>query len=662
MSPQVASDPRAEASFPHLAWASLRARTLNQVQRMLLGGGAASLRATDPRRNPPASETLEALRNQPPPFRSASLLEPDDTRRLIVETCPHEVEHALARARAVRNGTVELLGAQWTGWPPGWHSDPRSPVQWSAATPGRRVLDRYPEPGADPKIPWELGRFQFALPLVQSWWLTHETQWAEAYLEWVDSWIEANPFPLGVHWASAMEVALRAFSWTHAIWHLRDAACFDESFWQRWRASLCDHARYIRLCLEWEPLGNGNHYLANVLGLAALAEGIPGLLSTAVADRTHRRVEREAGQQTLSDGANFEGSTAYHQFVTEMFVWASASTNRFGPQYHRQVASQLVYLDALCRADGSIPHVGDDDSGRILPLSGARAQAILDSGFALIEGAPRRHHGEEPTADLLWAGGRETLARWRGSSVAPASPGWKSFHQAGTHILEESGWQVTAVAGPKRGRAGGGHFHSDLLSVVAHVNAHEILLDPGTLGYAGTREERDELRRAGAHSTLAPTGVEPRRLIAGFSTAPAPLVGTARRGEWLDLEVELAAGFFVRRSVRLSAGSELEIVDEVQGQPGQTFDLNFVLGAGEIESSKASPEVARVQQQTPAGALELQFIAEQPIEIDVLPLVAASGYGQPLAAHRIRIRCTPNAPVQVRSTLVLRGPATGCPP
>ena len=55
-----------------------------------------------------------------------------------------------------------------------------------------------------------------------------------------------------------------------------------------------DHARYVRLCLEFEMLGNGNHYVSNLLGLAATARGLPGLSSPSCEEKISRRFEREA--------------------------------------------------------------------------------------------------------------------------------------------------------------------------------------------------------------------------------------------------------------------------------------------------------------------------------------------------------------------------------
>ncbi len=650
MSP-VTRDPRSEANFPRLVWSSLSSRTTTKARRALLSDGLGILRATDPGTDLGSSQTLAALRNRPSPFRLASLLEADRTRKLILQTCPDHVDDTIQPSHSLRSRSIELLGAQWTSWPPSWHSDPRNHIEWDPQKSGRTILDQYPDPVADPKFPWELGRFQFAQPLVQAWSLTDDSAWAEAYLELVKSWIEANPFPFGVHRASVMEVALRAFVWTHAILHFREAPCFDETFWRRWRASRRDHARYIQLCLEWEPLGNENYYLANILGLAGSAQGILDLLGSSAPNEMDSRFEREVELQTLEDGANFEGSTAYHQFVTEMFVWASATTDRVSPRYYARVASQLEYLAVFCREDVSIPRDGDDDSGRFLPLSPAGTEAILDAGFALIPDAPRRKHGDEPSPDLHWIGGKEALSRWRGGETPARTTGWRSLPHAGIHVLEDSGWHLIVAAGPTRCRIGGGHLHSDLLPVVAYEGGRKILLDPGTLGYAGSLEDRDELRRARVHSTVAPIGEEPRHLMAKFRTATAPIAYTCECDKRLDLEVKLTAGFFVHRNVCLDAELRLEIIDRIETRTSQGFETNFTLGPGTIESVTESAGSAQVVQRTAAGRLGLRCVANPPIEIDESSCKAASGYGRPLSAHCARLHCTPNAPVEVRSTL-----------
>jgi len=102
--------------------------------------------------------------------------------------------------------------------PPDWHADPTREFRWDATVLCRAALDVYPRSDADPKQCWEPARFQFAAPLAQAYWLTSEERWAESYLFLVDSFLDENPFAPGIHWLSAMEVALRAFSWTFALY------------------------------------------------------------------------------------------------------------------------------------------------------------------------------------------------------------------------------------------------------------------------------------------------------------------------------------------------------------------------------------------------------------------------------------------------------------
>jgi len=65
----------------------------------------------------------------------------------------------------------------------------------------------------------------------------------------------------------------------------------------------------VRVCLEFEVFGNGNHYFANLLGLAAVECGLASSISPRRIDSLSQRFEREAVDETFSEGANFEGSS-----------------------------------------------------------------------------------------------------------------------------------------------------------------------------------------------------------------------------------------------------------------------------------------------------------------------------------------------------------------
>lgn len=585
---------------------------------------------------PSSGADLAALRAAPSPLAVASLREPDATRALLRREAPAHCDAVMLAAERVLAGKITLLGARWSGRPPDWHLDPPSGTRWDPAAPGRSVLATRPAPGADPKLPWELARFQFAVPLVQAFFLEGDPRYAQAYLDLVDDFLDKNPFPLGVNWAVAMDVALRAFSWTHALWHLRSSPALDDSRWRRWQASLRDHRCYVRWCLEWGLLYRGNHYLANVIGLGAIATGVPGIASRRDAARQERRLAREARAQTLEDGADWEGSTGYHRFVLEMFLGGALCGLAPGDAFDAAIRSQLVYLDALCRTDGTIPAIGDDDSGRVLPLDplGPAAPSVLDLGFALVPGAPRREAPEGPAPDLLWVGGGAAYAGWRQTAPTARPTGWRSFSKVGVHVRRAGDWHVTAVSGPERSIGSGGHLHADILSVVAHVGRAERVLDPGTLTYAVSREARDRFRSARLHSTIAIPGFEPRPLLREFRTGPGRIADFQIEGKTLVLELELATGCRVRRRIAVDEASGLVIEDLVDADPPRAIEVGFLLGAPVPEVLDCGGGTLRLSQRDARGELRFECVATPTLIGCVAPAEAAAGYGVPREAHR----------------------------
>ena len=91
----------------------------------------------------------------------------------------------------------------------------------------------------------------------------------------------------------------------------------------------------------------------------------------------------------MPDGADFEASTGYHRFVTELFLytfwlcsfkWRQRSRRSIGPGFKQM----LIYMRAYLRPDGFAPLIGDTDSGQVLPFVRRRAD---DHAYLLEIGA-----------------------------------------------------------------------------------------------------------------------------------------------------------------------------------------------------------------------------------------------------------------------------------
>lgn len=291
-----------------------------------------------------------------------------------------------------------------------WQLDFKSGYRWSEKTWYSDVPYGH-RPGIDIKVPWELGRLQHLV--VFAW--AHALEGArtdayrQAFRDQVLDFVAANPPRFGVQWRCTMDVAIRAANLALA-WDLFHSAGaeFDAPFLEALRRALLDHGRHIAANLEWYPEGRGNHFLANVAGLAFTAAYLPPSAETdpwlAFAARA---LTQEIEHQFLPDGANFEASIAYHRLSGEMCVHAAAllmglSAERLRaiekitardwpvrrvpfpaqPPIHRRAEWASERLSAMAdftrgatKPRGRIAQIGDNDSGRFI-----RAQPVNEKG------------------------------------------------------------------------------------------------------------------------------------------------------------------------------------------------------------------------------------------------------------------------------------------
>lgn len=343
-----------------------------------------------PRLRSPFSKTADAdftltdaaLRNAYTKLQPRLLLdvtaETMPAHRAALRSISHD-EELFNQAHAAIAHTFTLLGAPVLNAPqqhsPNWHTDFRSGYSWEAQkhTPSHDINVLTSIEGSDVKYPWELSRFQWLAWLGMAYILDDETTrelWYQAFERDVSNWIDENPVGCGINWTVSMEAALRAVSWIQAYSVFFPTTQHRSAFWQKFMDTLWKHGTFISYNLEYTR-HPGNHFDANALGLVAL-----GSFFYDVKDGKRwfhagkRALEREIFRQTMSDGVDWEKSTAYHRLVTEIFFAASVIADKagmpFSSEYKERLAAMHEFMAAYCRADGSAPQFGDADDGRVV--------------------------------------------------------------------------------------------------------------------------------------------------------------------------------------------------------------------------------------------------------------------------------------------------------
>ena len=382
----------------------------------------------------------------------------------------------------------------------------------------------------DSKVTWELSRHQYLITLAKAYLLTNEPRYAnELFRLWYD-WRKKNPYPIGINWASSLEVAFRSLSWVWVHHLLKDSPAMPASFPGDLVSALGVHGRHIEKYLSTYFSPN-THLLGEGVALfflGTLYSGIPGAERWRM--KGWRIVREQAIRQVQADGMHFEQSVHYHVYALDFFLHARilASLNRtpFPLDFDRVIIKMLEALCTLSKA-GAVPHLGDDDGGRLFDPARNRAEHLLDPlciGAILYDRADFKASGSL-CEEAIWLLGKDGIARF--DSLAEEEPTVSpALLSSGIYVMAHRGemnQQLIIDAGPLgSGRAG--HGHADALSLVLSLNGREFLSDPGTFSYVSADVDRNLLRGTGAHNTLRIDGLDQAEPDGPFGWSALPHV------------------------------------------------------------------------------------------------------------------------------------------
>ena len=356
-----------------------------------------------------------------------------------------------------------------------WRRDPLSNYVWPLDY--HRDIKLMRSDGSDVRVLWELNRLGHFLTLAP----------AELVAQ-LRSWIEQNPYGRGPNWTCAMEVALRAMNLLAAFEKFRRSPELNSEFLSFFLKLLQQHGHYIQSNLEFSYIATSNHYLSDVVGLLWIGVMLPELREAEEwRDFGLREMLREMDKQVLADGADFESSTGYHRFVTDLFLYSfmlcRANDVTIEKRYWTRLHKMLLYIRAYLRPDGFAPLIGDTDSGQVLPFVRRRAD---DHAYVLNIGA---HVFNDPELKTPCATSQ-------------------AFPDAGTYIMRDRDLYLCFNASGPGLNGRGSHGHNDALSIEVSAGGRALIVDPGTYVYSADLEKRNAFRSTAYHSTVQIDGLE----------------------------------------------------------------------------------------------------------------------------------------------------------
>jgi len=440
------------------------------------------------------------------------------------------LDRLLARAERIAGHRLDFfdLEDKHLGDPIAWNRDHKrgqdTPMVFAPSLDYRDLNE-----AGDCKFVWEPNRHHQLVVLGRAYRRTGDDRFARAVAEQLESWLDQNPFGLGMNWRSGLELGIRLINWVWALDLIKESGAITYRLRHRILDSVARHIWEIDRKYSRGSSVN-NHLIGEAAGVFIAASYFANLKhAPAWRQRSHAILEAEILNQTHADGGTVEQAIGYHLFVLQLFVVAGlvarATGQDFGESYWSRLEKMFEFLGVLSEGGDSLPAFGDGDDGYVLDL------------------------GDEPRSIHEWLAvgaalfGRSDFKTWSGGYSEPiewllGQAGHRKFDSIGepdekritSRAFADSGYyllqygrrgspdriSVVFDCGPLGMGALAAHGHADALSFTLRAFGTEVLVDPGTYDYFSYPKWREYFRSTRAHNTVVIDGQDQSEMLGPF--------------------------------------------------------------------------------------------------------------------------------------------------
>lgn len=401
-----------------------------------------------------------------------------------------------------RQGEWTLLGRTLRVSPhTDWHRDPFFGASWPQHFVGALSYHRR---DGDLVTLWHQNKMMFLLELADAYRTTHDPELAARIYALIDSWCVANPYLVGINWASPMDIGTRVAAWSQSLAAVTDAATPSEEVSARVVRSVIRQLEHLASHLSQWPVPN-NHLIGEAATMFVCGAYWPMWKdSPQWMERGEGVLATEAERQILADGVQYEGSVNYHAYALDFFLFYLHAKALRAEVPHPVVLDRARAMATACLelvfTSGRRPRIGDDTIDRFFVLEHALDTPPLSAHDSTFRDAVR------PAYARLFDGtdwGRELM------DIRVPTRHARHFAQAGLSIARDHAAGLLFVHGPQHhGLFSHGHLHADAGSFELEMDGNPLFIDAGTYVYFADRNAREYFKGGRAHNAPLVDDVE----------------------------------------------------------------------------------------------------------------------------------------------------------
>lgn len=287
-----------------------------------------------------------------------------------------------------------FLGTGWTNWNSSQDSDSDGyiKIDWcrDVVTDYKYTDQRYnshtlkkASAGTDIKRIWELGRLNH-LPYMSLVAINNMELFVDVFTEvrkQISDMIGHSPVGVGAQYYCPMDVGIRCVNilLTKDILQSVQEPGKEQAdlFWQEANEYILNQLVFILNNLEYNFADRfgGNHLLCDISSALFICAHFSGERIDGIYKQLKLLFYKNIDRQFLENGANFECSSCYHRFTSEMLLLGLLSIQIRGGEIDEKFEKAMLRLNGakellklLTGADGNIIQIGDNDSGFVLKI------------------------------------------------------------------------------------------------------------------------------------------------------------------------------------------------------------------------------------------------------------------------------------------------------
>ncbi len=525
-----------------------------------------------------------------------------DEKSLTTENLSHakqRYDSLLERARRIVERQLSFFDLEeiHLGNPIAWNRDHKlkldTPMAYCSSLDYRNV-----KIAGDCKFVWEPNRHHHLVVLARAYRLSGNLHYANAIAEQLTSWLNQNPFGVGMNWRSGLELGIRLINWVWAIDLIKESGAVSNELHCRLLDSVARHIWEIDRKYSQGSSAN-NHLIGEAAGVFVATSYFVNLKHASKwRKKSWKILNQEIINQIYPDGGAKEQAAGYHLFVLQLFVVAGIIASKTGQDFPKpywlRLEKMFDFLAILNQGGEQLPAFGDCDDGYVLDL-GENPRSVSDwlaVGAALFDRTDFKNASNSLPEPIVWLLGQAGCDRFDStlpdkchncSSVAFPDTGYYLLQHGQQDSLDRI--SVTFDCGPLGMYPMAAHGHADALSFTLRAFGKDILVDPGTYDYFSYPKWREYFRSTRAHNTVVIDKLDQSEMHGLFLWGRK---AEARCLSWEPSEIEpkvvgehngysfLPDPVFHKRSLKLDINKrQLLIQDDITARASHSIEIYF---------------------------------------------------------------------------------------